>query len=54
MSARPSTPLLLKPLDQAMLKLVRALARDAAREDHDRESKRASDETRGNLRPVLD
>jgi hypothetical protein len=40
------------PRDPAIMRLVRALARDAARQDHERQTQ--SNEARGNIRPVLD
>ena len=51
----PKLPLRLIP-DEAILRLARALARQAAREDHERDqiSIRTPDEEGGDLRSVLD
>ena len=51
----PKLPLRLIP-DEAILRLARALARQAAREDHERDqiSIRPPDEEGGDLRSVLD
>ncbi len=48
-------PLQLIP-DEAILRLVRALARQAAREDHERDqaSIRTVNQESGDLRPILD
>ena len=51
----PKLPLRLIP-DEAILRLARALARQAAREDHERDqiSIRTPDEEGGDLRSILD
>ncbi len=43
-------------LDEAILRLARALARQAAREDHERDqvSTQTFDQEGGDLRPILD
>ena len=41
-------------LDPAVLKIIRALARNAARRDHLRDTTEANDGKSSNLRPILD
>ena len=49
---RAARPAPVTPLDPAIVAIVEALARDAARRDHAREAKEKLDESR-DLRPVL-
>jgi hypothetical protein len=54
MSAAPSTAPLPERPDPAILEIVRALARLAAREDHRRDEMERKHEARSDLRPVFD
>jgi hypothetical protein len=54
MSAAPSTAPLPERPDPAILEIVRALARLAAREDHQRDEMERKHEARSDLRPVFD
>jgi hypothetical protein len=54
MSAAPSTARLPERPDPAILEIVRALARLAAREDHQRDEMERKHEARSDLRPVFD